>query len=82
MKNDLKILCVFAEIIIKNFMKYDRSFIKPLHLKSFMGLIEQQIDIIFQKEIIKRYIKYEIKRLSKMEGEGYIVSAVDHSSLS
>ena len=38
---------------------------KPLLFKSFTGLTIQEFDDIFQKEIAKRYAKYEIQRLSK-----------------
>ena len=37
---------------------------KPLLFKSFTGLTVQQFDDIYDKEITKRYHKYEIKRLS------------------
>ena len=38
---------------------------KPLLFKSFTGLTVQEFDNVFQKEITKRYDKYEIQRLSK-----------------
>ena len=38
---------------------------KPLLFKSFTGLTVQEFDDIFNKEITKRYTKYEIQRLSK-----------------
>src|SRR4051794_14900023 len=44
---------------------YDRLSRKPLLFKSFTGLTVQQFDDIYDKEIAKRYGKYEIQRLSK-----------------
>jgi hypothetical protein len=39
---------------------------KPLLFKSFTeGLTLQEFDVIYDKEITKRYTKYELKRLSK-----------------
>jgi len=45
---------------------YDRLSIKPLLFKSFTGLTVQQFDDIYDKEIAKKYDKYEIQRLSKI----------------
>src|SRR3954453_7094503 len=44
---------------------YDRLSRKPLLFKSFTGLTVQEFDDIYDKEIAKRYDKYEIQRLSK-----------------
>jgi hypothetical protein len=44
---------------------YERLSKKPLLFKSFTGLTVQQFDDIYDKEIAKRYGKYEIQRLSK-----------------
>ena len=44
---------------------YERLSKKPLLFKSFTGLTVQQFDDIYEKEIAKRYDKYEIRRLSK-----------------
>jgi hypothetical protein len=38
---------------------------KPLLFKSFTGLTVQEFDDIYNKEIAKRYLDYELKRLSK-----------------
>jgi hypothetical protein len=46
-------------------LSYDRLSKKPLLFKSFTGLTVQQFDDIFDKEIIKKYDKHEIQRLSK-----------------
>jgi hypothetical protein len=46
-------------------LSYDRLSRKPSLFKSFTGLTIQQFDDIYDKEIIKRYDKYEIQRLSK-----------------
>src|SRR6478672_5140809 len=47
---------------------YERLSKKPLLFKSFTGLTVQQFDDIFDKEIIKRYGRSEIQRLSKRKG--------------
>ena len=44
---------------------YERLSKKPLLFKSFTGLTIQEFDDIFQKEVIKRYDKHEVQRLSK-----------------
>src|SRR3954447_13375778 len=44
---------------------YERVSRKPLLFKSFTGLTVQEFDDIYDKEIAKRYDKYEIQRLSK-----------------
>ena len=46
-------------------LSYDRLSRKPLLFKSFTGLTVQQFDDIYNKEIIKKYNKHEIQRLSK-----------------
>ena len=46
-------------------VSYDRLSKKPLLFKSFTGLKVKEFDDIYDKEIIKRYHNYEIKRLSK-----------------
>ena len=46
-------------------LTYYRLSKKPLLFKSFTGLTVQQFDDIYEKEIAKRYDKYEIQRLSK-----------------
>ncbi len=46
-------------------LSYERLSKKPLLFKSFTGLAVQEFDDIFDKEITKRYTKYEIQRLSK-----------------
>src|SRR6476646_12263533 len=43
---------------------YERLSKKPLLFKSFTGLTVQEFDDIYDKEITKRYGKYEIRRLS------------------
>ena len=45
-------------------LSYDRLSTKPLLFKSFTGLTVEQFDNIY-REIEKRYIKHELKRLSK-----------------
>ncbi|HEY6534650.1 MAG TPA: transposase family protein [Candidatus Nitrosocosmicus sp.] len=44
---------------------YERLSRKPLLFKSFTGLTVQEFDNILDKEIIKKYNKHEIQRLSK-----------------
>ncbi len=47
---------------------YERLSRKPLLLfKSITGLTVQEFDNIFQKEITKRYVKYETLHLSKIK---------------
>ena len=46
-------------------LSYDRLSRKPLLFKSFTGLSVEEFDGIYDKEITKRYDKYEIQRLSK-----------------
>jgi len=46
-------------------LSYERLSKKPLLFKSFTGLTQQEFDSIYNKEIVKRYHKYEIQRLSK-----------------
>ena len=45
-------------------LSYDRLSRKPILFKSFTGLTVQQFDDIYNKEITKRYNKYELQRLS------------------
>jgi DDE superfamily endonuclease/Helix-turn-helix of DDE superfamily endonuclease len=47
---------------------YDRLSKKPLLFKSFTGLKVQEFDNIYNKEILKRYERHELKRLSKRKG--------------
>jgi hypothetical protein len=46
-------------------LSYDRLSRKPLLFKSFTGLTIKEFDDIYEREIVKRYDKHEIKRLSK-----------------
>ena len=43
-------------------LSYDRLSKKPILFKSFTGLTVQEFDDIYNKEITKRYNKYEIQR--------------------
>jgi hypothetical protein len=45
-------------------LSYERLSKKPLLFKSFTGFTVQEFDNIYDKEITKRYEKYELKRLS------------------
>jgi hypothetical protein len=45
-------------------LSYERLSRKPILFKSFTGLTVQEFDDIYNKEIAKRYVKHEIKRLS------------------
>jgi hypothetical protein len=47
---------------------YERLSKKPLLFKSFTGLKLQEFDNIYNKEILKRYERHELKRLSKRKG--------------
>jgi hypothetical protein len=46
---------------------YERLSKSPLLFKSFTGLTVSEFDDIYNKEIAKRYDKYEIQRLSKIK---------------
>ncbi|MER5174675.1 MAG: hypothetical protein ABJB76_01400, partial [Candidatus Nitrosocosmicus sp.] len=46
-------------------LSYDRLSKKPILFKSFTGITIQEFYSIYDKEIAKKYEKYEIKRLSK-----------------
>lgn len=45
-------------------LSYERLSKKPLLFKSFTGLTVLEFDEIYDKELVKRYYKHEIKRLS------------------
>jgi hypothetical protein len=45
-------------------LSYDKLSRKPLLFKSFTGLTVQEFDNIYNKEIAKRYLDYELQRLS------------------
>jgi hypothetical protein len=45
-------------------LSYDRLYRKPLLFKSFTGLSVEEFDDIYNKEITKKYDKYEVQRLS------------------
>ena len=44
-------------------LSWERLFRKPLLFKSFTVLTLQEFDDIYEKKIVKRYEKHEIKRL-------------------
>jgi hypothetical protein len=48
-------------------LSYDRLSRKPILFKSFTGLSVQEFNDIYEKEILKRYKKYEIQRLSSFK---------------
>ena len=49
-------------------LSYYRLSKKPLLFKSFTGLTVKEFDEIYDKEIVKRYCKHEIRRLSNRKG--------------
>ncbi len=49
-------------------LSYERLSKKPLLFKSFTGLTVPEFDDIYDKEIVKKYTKHEIQRLSKRKG--------------
>jgi DDE superfamily endonuclease/Helix-turn-helix of DDE superfamily endonuclease len=51
--------------LVLSLLSYERLSKKPLLFKSFTGLSVQEFDEIYDKDIVKRYDKYELKRLSK-----------------
>ncbi len=52
--------------LVLSLFSYDRLSKKPLPFKSFTGLTVHQFNDIYDKEIAKKYGKYEIQRLSKI----------------
>ena len=46
-------------------LSYERLSRKPSLFKSFTGLSVQEFDDIYDKKLAKKYVKYEIQRLSK-----------------
>jgi len=52
-------------LLVLSLLSYDGLARKPLLFKSFTGLTVQEFDDIYNKEITKRYHKYELQRLSK-----------------
>ncbi len=63
----IRLLLIFdiADQFVLSLLSYDRLSKKPLLFKLFTGLTVQEFDDIYDKEITKRYNKYENKRLSK-----------------
>jgi hypothetical protein len=51
-------------LLVLSLLSYDRLSRKPTLFKSFTGLTVQEFDDIYNKEIAKRYDKYELQRLS------------------
>ena len=62
-------------------LSYERLFKKPALFKSFTGLTIKEFDDIFNKQIVKRYAKHEIKRLSKRENRKRSIGAGRHFKL-
>lgn len=60
---------------------YERLSKKPLLFKSFTGLTVQKFDYIFDKEITKRYAKYEVHRLSKRQNREQPIGSGRHIKL-
>ncbi|MER5176213.1 MAG: hypothetical protein ABJB76_02260 [Candidatus Nitrosocosmicus sp.] len=60
---------------------YERLSKKPLLFKSFTGLKLQEFDNIYNKEIVKRYERHELKRLSKRKGRKRGIGAGRHFKL-
>jgi len=54
-------------LYVLSLLSYDRLSKKSLLFKSFTGLTVQEFDNIYNKEIIKKYHKHELKRLSKIK---------------
>jgi hypothetical protein len=62
-------------------LSYERLVKKPALFKSFTGLTIIEFDDIYNKQIVKRYAKHEIKRLSKKERiENDLLAQVDISN--
>jgi hypothetical protein len=62
-------------------LSYNRLSKKPLLFKSFTGLTVKEFDDIYDKEISKRYTKYEIQRLSKRKDRKRNIGAGRHFKL-
>jgi hypothetical protein len=62
-------------------LSYDRLSRKPLLFKSFTGLILQEFDDIYDKEITKRYHNHELERLSKRKNRERSIGAGRHFKL-
>ena len=60
---------------VLSLLSYERLFKKPTLFKSFTGLTIKEFDDIYNKQIVKRYAKYEIKRLSKRENRKRSIGA-------
>jgi hypothetical protein len=58
-------MTLVPHLSIHSLLSYERLSTKPLLFKSFTSLAVQEFDNILKKEIIKRYHKHEIRRLSK-----------------
>src|SRR5215212_2327908 len=54
--------------VLSFLLSYERLSKKPILFKSFTGLTAQEFSNIHNKEITKKYDKYEIQRLSKRKG--------------
>ena len=62
-------------------LSYERLFKKPLFFKSFTGLTIKEFDDIYDKEIIKKYPKHELKRLTKRIDRKRKIGAGKHFKL-
>jgi hypothetical protein len=62
-------------------LSYERLSRKPLLFKSFTGLTIKEFDDIYNREIIKRYDKHEIKRLSERKSRKRKFGAGRHFKL-
>jgi hypothetical protein len=62
-------------------LSYERLVKKPALFKSFTGLTIIEFDDIYNKQIVKRYAKHEIKRLSKRENRKRSTGAGRHFKL-
>jgi Helix-turn-helix of DDE superfamily endonuclease/DDE superfamily endonuclease len=56
-------------------LSYERLSRKPILFKSFTGLTLQEFDDIYDKEITKRYLNHELKRLSKRKNRERSIGA-------
>ena len=72
---------VSAPILVLSLFSYDRLSKKPLLFKSFTGLTVKEFDDIYDNEIIKRYGKHEIQRLSKRKNRERCIGAGRHFKL-
>ena len=62
-------MIILSSLTCSSLLSYERLSKKPLLFKSFTGITLKEFDNIYYNEIIKRYEKHEINRLSTKSKE-------------